>query len=143
MNHKRYFSPAEWQILEFVTAHGSVTVREAAEHFAASDGWARTTVMTMIERLRTKGYLTRDESGAIHRYAPSRPRSDLMQSLVRDFVEKALGGSISPFVAYLGDKTDLTADELAALRRIVDSLDTQDSQANAKSAEAEEEDEDA
>ncbi|HLK58742.1 MAG TPA: BlaI/MecI/CopY family transcriptional regulator [Chthonomonadaceae bacterium] len=123
MNRKRFFSPAEWEILQYVTSNHPLTAREIADHFAATHGWARTTVLTMIERLRDKGYLTRDESGSIHRYAPSAPKSDLMQGLVRDFVQTALGGSVSPFVAYLGKEANLSAEEVQALKQLVRELD--------------------
>jgi BlaI family penicillinase repressor len=142
MNQKRIFSPAEWQVLEYITEHHPATVREVTEHFAHNQGWARTTVLTLIERLRAKGYLNRDETGTIHRYSPSSPKSDLMQSLVQDFVEKALGGSVSPFVAYLGAKTDLTAVELDELRKIVGELDVAEA-ADAAASDAPEENQDA
>jgi predicted transcriptional regulator len=123
MNSKRYFSPAEWEILQYVTEHAPITAREVADHFARTHDWARTTVLTLMERLRGKGYLTRAKSGGVHHYAPSAPRDDLMQSLVRDFVQKALGGSISPFVAYMTREAKLTPEELEALKRVVQELD--------------------
>lgn len=126
MNQKRFFSPAEWEILQFITGHHPITAREVAEHFAVTHRWARTTVITMIERLREKGYLVRDESGNIHRYAPAEPKNDLMQGLVRDFVQKALGGSVSPFVAYLGKEANLSAEEIEALKQLVRELDAQE-----------------
>ena len=66
-----------------------------------------------MERLREKGYLARTKEGPVHRYAPSEPASDLLRGLVRDFVQKALGGSVSPFVAYLAEDADLSPAELA------------------------------
>jgi len=123
MNRKRFFSPAEWEVLQYIAAHHPVTAREVADHFAASHDWARTTVITMLDRLRDKGYLMRDESGPVHRYTPREPQNDMMQSMVRDFVQKALGGSVSPFVAYLGKEASLSPQEVEALRRIVQELD--------------------
>ena len=126
MNQKRFFSPGEGEILQYISEHHPVTAREVADHFATTHQWARTTVLTMIERLRDKSYLTRDESAPVHRYSPSAPRNDLMQNLVRDFVDKALGGSVSPFVAYLGKKANLSPEEADALRQIVRDLDNPD-----------------
>ena len=123
MNRKRFFSPAEWEILQFVTERHPITAREVADHFAETRGWARTTVLTMLDRLRTKGYVLRDESGPVHLFAPSAPKPDLMTSVVRDFVQKALGGSVSPFMAYLGKEAKLSPEELAELKRIVRELD--------------------
>ena len=125
MNRKRFFSPAEWEILQYVTEHAPITAREVADHFAETHEWARTTVLTMLDRLRSKGYLNRDDTGSVHLYAPSEPRNDLMTSVVRDFVDKALGGSLSPFMAYLGKEARVTPEELEELKRIVKSLDEQ------------------
>jgi predicted transcriptional regulator len=123
MNTKRFFSPSEWEVLQFVTERHPITAREVADHFAETRQWARTTVLTLLERLRDKGYLKRDESGSVHLFSPSAPKPDLMSSVVRDFVQKALGGSLSPFMAYLGNEANLSPEEVAELRRIVKSLD--------------------
>lgn len=126
MIKKRFFSPAEWEILEFVTQSHPVTAREVADHFAETRDWARTTVLTMLERLRGKGYIVRDETGSVHRFSPSAPTPDLMSSVVRDFVQVALGGSVSPFVAYLGKEAKLTPEQVEELKRIVEQLDTKE-----------------
>ena len=138
MNRKRFFSPAEWEVLQYIAAHHPITAREVADHFAATHDWARTTVITMLDRLRDKGYLVRDESGAVHRYAPREPKNDMMQSMVRDFVQKALGGSVSPFVAYLGKEADLSPQEVEALREIVRELDAADAAETKPAPEPEE-----
>jgi hypothetical protein len=44
--------------------------------------------------------------------------------MVEDFVEKTLGGSITPFVAYLDESGDLTEEEIAQLHRLAAKLDT-------------------
>src|SRR5436190_19552188 len=98
MVRKRFFSPSEWEVLQFITERHPITAREVADHFAETKEWARTTVLTMLERLRNKGYIVRDESGSVHLYSPSAPTADLMTSVVRDFVQVALGGSVSPFM---------------------------------------------
>jgi predicted transcriptional regulator len=81
-----------------------------------------------MERLRQKGYLTRSkaESG-VYRYAPKVSPGEVMKGLVRDFIRKTLGGTVTPFVAYLNEADDLTAEEQEALRRFVETLpDTKD-----------------
>lgn len=123
MDRKRFFSPAEWEVLQFVTERHPITAREVADHFAQTRQWARTTVLTLLERLRTKGYVERDDAGPVHQFSPSAPKPELMSSVVRDFVQKALGGSVSPFMAYLAQDASLTPEELAELKRIVQTLD--------------------
>lgn len=116
---------AELAILTYINDHHPVTVREAAEHFARTNEYARTTVLTLMERLRQKGYLQREEGQGAHRYSPSVPKADLQQSLVRDFVQRSLGGSLSPFVAFLTQEARLTDEELQELKALVADLEKQ------------------
>ena len=91
---------AEMEILHYITEHHPVTVREVADHVAETKGHVRTTVLNIMERLRKKGHLTRRKVGGLFQYSPRVSKTELMRNLVRDFVSKALGGSVSPFVAY-------------------------------------------
>lgn len=113
----------EAEILRFIAEHQPITVREVAEHFAQTKGYARTTVLTVMERLRRKGYLKRKKVDNAYQYSLSQPKTTLFQSLVRDFVQSILGGSISPFVAYLSQEAKLSDEELQELRRIISELE--------------------
>jgi BlaI family penicillinase repressor len=126
MRKPRYFSPAEWEILQYILEHHPITVREVTAQFAETHGHARTTVLTMMERLREKGYLTRRKVNGVNRYSPSESKPDLLQGLVRDFVQKALGGSVSPFVAYLGKEAQLNRAELDQLKQVVQGWEAQE-----------------
>jgi predicted transcriptional regulator len=113
----------EWQILAYVADHHPATVRDVADEMARTAGKARTTVLTVMERLRMKGYLTRRKAGGVYRYAPKLSKAELTSSLVRDFVRDVLGGSVSPFVAYLTGEAELTPEEYEQLKGLVDSLE--------------------
>ena len=126
MRKPSYFSPAEWEVLQYIMRHHPVTVRQTADHFAETHGWARTTVLTLMDRLLAKGYLTRSKVDNVHHYVLSQPKSELMVGLVRDFIQKALGGSVSPFVAYLGQEGELSQEERVEIRRLIEELDAQD-----------------
>lgn len=117
----------ELAVLQFVTDYGApVTVREVTQEWGEQRDppLARTTILTMMERLRKKSLLVRAKSpdGATFQYSPALEKSVLMHGLVQDFVDKALGGSVSPFVAYLADTKDLSRTEIDELRRLVDNL---------------------
>ena len=115
-------SAAELQVLHYVHDHHPVTVRAVADHFARTQGHARTTTLTLIARLVRKGHLSRKKIGDVYHYSPRVPRTQLLRGLVGDFVNKALGGSVSPFVAYLAD-ADLSAEERDQLKQLVERLD--------------------
>ena len=125
MNKPASLGDQELTLLRYVTDYAPVTVREAAAQFGEPHGLARTTILTMMERLRTKGYLTRRKDAGAFEYRPVVAKTELMQTLVHDFVEKTLGGSLSPFVAYLTDAKGLSERELSDLRKLLDAKDAE------------------
>ena len=115
----------EMQVLRYVVDRHPVSVREVADHVAATSGKARTTVLTVMERLRDKGYLVRRKKGGVYLYRPKRSQAEVLRNLVADFVREALGGSVSPFVAYLAEEADLNDEEVRELARLVADLEAQ------------------
>ena len=115
---------AELEILRYVGDHHPIRVGEVAEHVARTSGKARTTVLTVMERLRSKGYLARKKIVGTYHYFPRHSKGELLQDLVQDFVRGVLGGSVSPFMAYLADTEDLSNDELAQLKKLVRDLES-------------------
>jgi len=113
----------ELRILQFVAQHGPLTVGEAAERLGAEMGLARTTIQTILERLRQKRHLVRRRVNGVYAYSSPASHSELMRDTVAQFVGGALEGSISPFVAYLAERGDVSDDELRELKRIVRRLD--------------------
>jgi predicted transcriptional regulator len=112
----------ELALLTFIAEQGGATVGEVADRFGAPRGLARSTVLTMMERLRQKRRLTRRRVEGVYRYVSPTSRGDVLRDVVQAFVEKTLGGSVSPFVAYLTESADLSEQEIAELQRVVSEL---------------------
>ncbi len=113
---------AELEILQIVQDQQPVTVGDLARQVAADTGKARTTVATMVSRLLEKGFLTRKKlSGKFH-YSARLSKTDLNRGLVQQFVEHTLGGSLSPFLAYLVEKPDLEPAEIDRLQKLLREL---------------------
>ena len=109
----------ELALLRWVAEGGPVSVGEAAEAFGAPRGLARSTVLTMMERLRAKRRLTRRRASGVYVYRSTQAQAQVLRGAVSRFVERTLGGSVSPFVHYLAEAEDLTDAELAELQTIV------------------------
>ncbi len=112
----------ELAVLRYIADRPDATVGEVAEAFGQDHGLARSTVLTMMERLRKKKYLGRRLVGGVYRYRAERSSSELLRGLVRRFVEKSLGGSVAPFVAYLNETRDVSDQELQDLEDLVSKL---------------------
>lgn len=115
----------ELALLRFVGNEGHATVARAAAGFGKSRGLARSTVLTMMERLRKKGYLTRRQVAGVYHYAPRSAPSMTLLDAVRRFVDRTLGGSIGPFVAYLSERERLSEKELTDLEAVLAKLQPQ------------------
>jgi predicted transcriptional regulator len=120
----RSLGELELDTLRFVSEHAPMTVGEVAKSYGTPRGLARTTVLTVMERLRTKGFLIRRRETGIYRYSPRIDQRDVLSNLVGDFVQKSLGGSLSPFVSYLVDTGKLDPEQIEQLQRLVDSLES-------------------
>jgi len=115
----------ELALLQYVGERGGATVGEVAAGFGEARRLARSTVLTMMERLRTKAYLRREQVHGVYRYTTTAGQDDVVQGAVASFVEKTLQGSVSPFVAWMSQRTEVSDDELAELEALVVKLQSQ------------------
>ncbi len=122
-DHKAAFGSTEIEVLRHVGDHHPISVGEAAEYFARTTGQARTTILTIMENLRRKGHLTRRRIGGVYRYSPKIAKHELLQGLIKDFVDKTLGGSVSQFVSFLCEGGPISDYDLDTLKRLVHDLE--------------------
>ena len=115
----RSIGDQELALLRYIAVQGPMTVGQVAEGFGEPRGLARSTVLTMMERLRQKGHLDREQVDGVFRYFSLAPEEELLRGAVRTFVEKTLAGSVSPFVAYLSETAEVSESELAELEDLV------------------------
>jgi predicted transcriptional regulator len=116
---KRSIGGQERALLQYVAEAGGSTVGAAAEGFGVPRGLARSTVLTMMERLRHKGFLRRVRAGGVWRYQSKASPDELLRSAVASFVSRTLAGSLSPFVSYLAEGAEVSDGELAELEQLV------------------------
>ncbi|MBO9883049.1 BlaI/MecI/CopY family transcriptional regulator [Xanthomonas sp. D-109] len=115
----------ELALLQYIAEHGDASVGEVAAGFGEARGLARSTVLTMMERLRAKAYLRRRQVQGVYRYAATSGQDDVVRSAVGSFVEKTLQGSVSPFVAWMSQRAEVSDAELAELEALVAKLQSQ------------------
>jgi predicted transcriptional regulator len=123
MGAKPNITRAEMDVLRYVLDHQPVTLRQIADAMAEKKQLAKTTTQTLLERLRKKGAVLRDAVDGLNQYRSTLAREEVYQNVVDDFVSGTLGGSLSPIVAYLTDRADLTESEVADLQQLLDKLE--------------------
>ena len=65
------------EVLSFLSDRGPLTVGEVAARFGEPRRLARTTILTVMERLREKGYATRTKQEGVFRYTACAGKPEL------------------------------------------------------------------
>lgn len=112
----------ELALLQYLDAHPQWSVAEAVAGFGEPRGLARSTVLTMMERLRRKGFLSRQLVDGVYRYGSATPPSEVLQGAVARFVQNTLSGSVQPFVAWMARRSSVSDEELKQLEALVADL---------------------
>jgi predicted transcriptional regulator len=114
----------ELALLHYLSENGGASVGEVAGGFGEPRGLARSTVLTMMERLRGKGYLKRRQLRGMFRYSTATGPKEAMRRAVGSFVEKTLSGSVSLTSACSDIHATNGETELAELEALVAQLQT-------------------
>ena len=112
----------ELQFLRFVAREGPLSSARVAATLGAKLQLTRSSVLTVMERLRRKGYLRRRRTDGVYLYSSTVPVDRLLRASVGQFVERALGGSVLPFAAWLSERAEVSEEELRELRQMVEGL---------------------
>src|SRR5262249_40610374 len=92
----------ELDLLKMLWEHGPGTVREI-NLLSRRQGrrWAYTTVLTMLQRLEAKGYVTSDKGGVAHVFRPVVTRDKLLRQRLKDLANQLCGGTATPLMLAL------------------------------------------
>ncbi len=114
--------PLEQRLLDEVWARGTATVRELLEN--ADLNIAYTTVMTTLDRLYKKQFLSREPEGRAFRYAPRVTREELQRAAAGQAIQQLLssGSTSSMPLSYLVEAvTEHDIELLDELQKLVES----------------------
>jgi BlaI family transcriptional regulator, penicillinase repressor len=113
----------ELQVLRFVWRHQPCTERQISDLVKEERSVARTTVLKTIQRMEAKGLLARVAGDPPIRFRAAVDEKRVMPTLVKKFVERILGGSPGPLVAYFADSHKFSNKDLKTLRAIAEKID--------------------
>ena len=112
-------SEAQLEVMNLIWARGEATVTEVWKVLSAQRPVARTTVLTVMDRLVKKGWLRRRAAGQQHFYSAARSRAATLGQLVDRLVDTAFAGSAEDLVVALLDGRGVTEDEAARIRNLI------------------------
>jgi BlaI family penicillinase repressor len=113
-------SGAQIEIMNLVWARGETTVTEIWKALQRARPVARTTVLTVMDRLEKKGWLKRRLAEQQHLYSAARSREATLGGMVERLVATAFAGSAEDLVVALLDGRGVTKDEAKRIRTLIE-----------------------
>ena len=110
-------SAGEWRIMERLWAQNPQTLTELVKALGPDTGWSKSTIVTMVSRLESKGAVTYSESGRARQYIPAILREQAALEETESLLRRVYRGSVGMMVNTLVDSRGLSdedIDELAA-----------------------------
>jgi predicted transcriptional regulator len=87
---------------------------------------AYNTVLTLLSRLRDKGFVVADRTGTAHVFRPLVTRDQLLTHGLTNLADRVCDGTASPLVQALVKGRRFSSKEIAQFRRLLDELERKD-----------------
>jgi BlaI family penicillinase repressor len=112
-------SDAEWIVMNVFWHRGTSTLAEVVKDLEGRLHWKPRTVQSLIRRLADKGALAVEAAGREFRYSPAVAQEQCQHEESRSFLDRVFNGRLTPFVAGLMEREDVSREDLAALREML------------------------
>ena len=115
---------AELSVLQVLWELGTASVRELTERlYPGSKTSQQATVKKLLERLESKGCVDADKDCWPHKFQATVSRDELIGRQLQTTADKLCDGSLQPLLSHLVRSRNLSADERASLRGLLEELD--------------------
>ncbi|HEY3963181.1 MAG TPA: BlaI/MecI/CopY family transcriptional regulator [Planctomycetaceae bacterium] len=122
-SQRQPMSDAEREVLKVLWEHGPSGVREVLARMTSSgQGWSRSTVITLLQRLEKKGYVRSDKSRFAFIFSAAVSREDEMRARMNDLAGELCNGDALPLVLAFTQSHRFSPEELAKFRQMIDDL---------------------
>ena len=116
----------EMEVLQHVWELGEAKVGEVHERILKVRPVAYTTIMTVMGNLTKKGYLTYKKDGVAYVYTTARKPEEVRGSLLHRLTQSVFRGSPIELDQTLVRQEQLSEEDIAELRRLIDSIEESD-----------------
>ncbi len=110
-------TPNEWHIMELLW-QSPLTLMELVRQLGQTEGWAKSTVATMVRRMESKGLIRYKENGRTKTFCAAVEKEEVIATETSSLLHRAYDGSIGLLVSTMAKRNDLTRadiDELYAI----------------------------
>lgn len=125
MNRQQTVTPSEWHIMELLW-ESPRTLMELVSALSQQQGWAKSTVTTMVRRMDEKGLITYQTQGRTKLFSPAICRDEAMLQETDSLLHKAYQGSIGLLVSAMVQHNRLTQQDIDELYEILKEAEVKD-----------------
>ena len=114
-------SEAEWEVIKVIWDRGPMTAGQIVEALSATTDWKPRTVKTLLGRLVRKRAVRCDVQDKKHVYRAVIARQTAERREARSFLNRVFDGALVPAVVTFLRESDLSTEDLAELKKILES----------------------
>lgn len=115
-------SDAEHAVMDVLWDQSPLTAQEVAERVPTDRDWSANTVKTLLGRLLAKNAVGYEEDGRRYLYRPLVARDEHLTRESKRLIDRMFGGRLSPLVAHLAERDELTAEDVAEIEALLKGL---------------------
>ncbi len=110
---------AEWKIIELLWDNGSLTTMEIIRELKDSLGRAKSTTITLLNRMDDKGSVRYEIEGKTKKYYPTIQREEAELEETKSFLDKFYDGNIGLMISNLIKQEALSKEDLEEIEKII------------------------
>jgi len=111
---------SEWNILSCLWERSPRTVMQIVSELERTVGWARSTTITTLHRMEAKGLVRCEQAGRGRAYVPLVDREQAVVAETHSFLDRVYRGSVGLMMSAMAQRQELSGEEIAELRAILD-----------------------
>ena len=116
-------STAESQVMKALWARSPLSAEEIIAGLPNDQDWADATVKTLLNRLLKKDAIAAERDGRRFLYRPLVAQGDYVHAESQGLLDRLFDGKLAPLVAHFSQREKLSDEDIAELRRLLETLD--------------------
>ncbi|MFH1717711.1 MAG: BlaI/MecI/CopY family transcriptional regulator [Planctomycetota bacterium] len=113
-------SESEWLVMRVLWSKSPLAANEVFDQLESQTKWKPKTVKTLIDRLVKKGAVRFEKEGRRYLYYPAVARAECVATERLSFVRRVYGGITKPMLAAFLEDAQLSAEDIAELKDILE-----------------------
>ena len=114
---------SEWNVLNCLWEHNPCPLLQLVGELEKNVGWVRSTTITILGRMEAKGLVRCQQTGRSKAYVPLVEREGAAITETRSFLDRVYQGSVELMMSAMAKRQELSRDEVAQLRAILDQIE--------------------